>query len=113
MASTISRGAWESFSLDAISIPKNVRIMCKSSTTTCASTWRMPIGTLSKDSYCKEKNITKDNQPNMNGSNLTKITERLGKSKFIAPIIRDTLPLRKPQRNYLISSLVRRRTSGC
>jgi hypothetical protein len=50
--------------------------------------------------------MIKQYQPMMNGSNLTEITERLG---FIEMILRDTLPLRKPQRNFINSSLVRRR----
>jgi len=56
--------------------------------------------------------MIKEYQPIMNGFNLTKITERLGKEKLIALMLRDTLPLRKPQRSFINSSLVRRRISG-
>jgi hypothetical protein len=39
---------------------------------------------LSKNSWKKEKNMIKQYQPMMNGSNLTEITERLGIEKLKA-----------------------------
>ena len=47
----------------------------------------------------------------MNGSSLTRITERPGRLKYIVPIRRSTLPLRRPPRNYINSSLVKKRNS--
>jgi hypothetical protein len=79
MASLISWGTWENFSSGALSIPKNERIRCFSSTMACASTWRMLTNNLRNNSSKTERKMTKKNQPMMNGSTLTRITEKLGK----------------------------------
>jgi hypothetical protein len=79
MAKSISWATWASFSSGALSIPKTERRKCNSSTTTCASTWRMPTMNSRGNSSKKERKMTKETQPAMNGSNLTKITESFGK----------------------------------